>query len=453
MSAPVVIIGGGIAGLSAAITLLQAGHEVRVLEASGHAGGVMRSESVDGYLIEHGPNTVQASGKHLAALIDAVGLREQVVVSSPAAKDRFIFRAGGMRRLPTNPALMFGSSALSPGGWWRMLQEPWQARPATVDPEETVANFMKRRLGQEALDYLVDPFISGIYAGDPEQLEVASAFPPLVEFERDAGSILRGAMRARSAARKAGAGPTLKGLLSFPDGLQTLPNRIAELLGDRLSLSTRVEALHREDDRWQVETASESIKASRVICATPAYIAADLLRPLDAALADLLAGIPYAGIAGVHLGYPESAFAKLPQGFGVLIPRNQNLQLLGALFLSSVFPGRAPAGQTLLTCFIGGFRNPGVMDLDEAALIAQIHADLQQVLGVRDNPSWSRVVRWPRAIPQYVPGHGARIAEINARVASLGGLRLVGNYQSGISVDMAVGSGVRLGYDVAGITG
>lgn len=443
MSAPVVIIGAGIAGLSAAITLQQAGHQVRVLEASPHAGGVMRSESVDGYLIEHGPNTVQASGKSLAALIDAVGLRPQVLVSAPAAKDRFIFRDGQMRKLPTNPALLFTSQAMTAGGWWRLMQEPFQPRPATVDPEESVASFMQRRLGPEAVDYLVDPFISGIYAGDPAQLEVASAFPPLVEFERDHGSILRGAIRARKAARKASAGPTPKGLLSFPGGLQTLPVRIAELLGDRLSLATPVTALHREGSHWRIETAGASISAERLIVATPAPVAAHLLRPMDADLADLLLGIPYAPIAGVHLGYPDAAFARPPQGFGVLIPRNQQLQLLGALFLSSVFPRRAPDGHTLLSCFIGGFRNPGAVELADDALLAQVHGDLQRVLGVRETPAWCRIVRWPQAIPQYVPGHGARMAAIQRQVALLGGLHLAGNYVSGISVDASVGSGLQ----------
>lgn len=444
MTLPVIIIGAGMAGLATAIALQQQGREVLVLEAGEAEGGVVRSERVDGYQIEHGPNTVQASGKNLQYLIDAIGLRQEVLYSSAAAKNRYIFREGKLCRLPSAPPGLLTTTALSGPGKWRMVQEPWQPRPSRRDAEESVAAFMERRLGPEAVAYLVDPFISGIYAGEARQLEVASAFPALVEFESSAGSLMRGAMAARKQAKRAGEPAPPKGLLSFRTGLQRLPQRLAELLGDRLHCQTPVEGLSPRDGGWEVVAGGESWRASEVVMATPAVVSAKLIDALDPKLSGLLREIPYAPIAGVHLGYPDAAFAQIPSGFGVLIPRNQGIPLLGALFLSSLFPERAPAGHTLLTCFIGGFTNPGALELDDAALVRQVHEALSQILGVRTGPTWQRIVRWRQAIPQYVPGHGVRMKGVRQRLQQQPGLHLVGNFDGGISLDQVAGNGLKL---------
>lgn len=443
MSGTIGIIGAGMAGLSAALSLHRAGCDVICWEAGPQPGGVVRSERSEGYQIEHGPNTVQASSPTLRLLIEELGLGGEAELSSDAAKDRYIWREGSLRRLPAAPPGLLTTKALSPAGKLALLREPWQPRLPQPDPEETVRDFCIRRLGREAADYLVDPFVSGIYAGDPARLEVAAAFPALVKLEQEHGSLLRGAMALRKPTKGKPAAP--KGLLSFRGGLSALPHAMAAALDGGLHLGCPVQGIEQNGDGWMVVTAGGTRQVSALVLATPAAVSAGLLERQAPQLATELRGIPYAPIAVVHLGYPVAAFDAVPHGFGVLIPRNQRIQLLGALFISSLFPDRAPEGHVLLTCFIGGFSNSGVMALDDANLLAQVESDLARTLPLREPQStWQRIIRWERAIPQYVPGHSARLSRIRSLLAELPGLHLTGNWREGISLEAAASQGRTL---------
>ncbi|HYE80188.1 MAG TPA: protoporphyrinogen oxidase [bacterium] len=440
----VAVVGAGISGLTVAWELMQRGVQVTCFGDQPTPGGVVRTGTEIGFRYEYGPNTVMASAAHVTGLIDRLGIKNLVRYSSPAAKDRFIFRDGYLRKLPSGPPGLLTTNALGWGGKLRILQEMRMPPAPTADPEESIASLVGRRFGAEARDYLLDPFISGIYAGDPYELEAASAFPSLPALEREHGSLIRGMVAARRAARKAGEGPRPTGLLSLEGGLGRLPQELAKQLGDRLQVHAPITGLRRTEGGWEVETARGWVECTDVVLACPAYVASELLLPTDHGLADELRQVPYAPVAVVHLGFRLGDLPAPLEGFGCLIPRNQGIPLLGAIFASSLFPDRAPAGNVLLSCFIGGRKNPRIVDQDEQTIASQVLTDLGKIFGIAKAPVWRKVSRWPRAIPQYVIGHGARKGRIREAAAVLPGLHLAGNYLEGISLDATVGEALRV---------
>jgi protoporphyrinogen/coproporphyrinogen III oxidase len=432
----VLVVGGGIAGLAAAWSLDAAGMPVTVLEGAPEPGGHARTVREDGFVVELGPNgfLARADEPEPLALVRGVGLEPAMIEADPRAKRRFIWERGRLARVPESPPGLVTSNALSLGGKLRLLAEPWaKGPPAGV--EETVFEFAARRIGREAATRLVDTAISGISAGDSRELSVGAAFPRMVAMEREHGSLIK-AMIARR-----GGMPRLVG---FEGGLVTLVQGIAARLGPRLRTRAAAARLERAGARWRVTTAAgEAFTADTVLLAVPAWHGAELLGPLDAAAAAPLVEIASAGVAMVALAYAVHDLRRPLDGYGFLVAREANLDTLGVVWESSLFAGRAPADHVLLRVMMGGARRPGLAALGEDELVARARAELARTMSLTAEPTRTWVARHPRAIAQYLRGHGARVAAARARTAALGGIALCGSSYDGVSFSAAIISGMR----------
>jgi protoporphyrinogen/coproporphyrinogen III oxidase len=441
----VAVVGAGVAGLAAALELRARGSEVAVLEAGDAPGGVIRSERAEGFLFERGPNAMLVRAPALAFL-RRHGLESALLPAGPEARLRFLLRGGRLEPVPTGPGAALRTPLLSARGKLRALAEPLRRRG---DPTgESVAAFVARRLGPEVLERLVAPFLVGVYAGDVRQLGAEAVFPSLVAFERERGSILRGALAAAVAR---GRPRGLRGSWSTALGLSGLARALAERLGERLTLRAPLAALAREGAGFRLETASGAgaLRARALLLAVPAWQAAPLLRPLAPELAELLASVAYAPIASLAVGLDPRDAARPIRGFGFLVPASEGLDLLGALFMSRVFPGRAPPGRELLTCMIGGARWPGAADAPDELLVERVGRGLERALALRAAPSVLAISRWPRAVPQPGRDHLPRVARMRALAARLGPLHLAGGYLDGVAVADALASGVRAAGELA----
>lgn len=411
-------MGAGLAGLVAATELRRRGVDVLCFEAAARPGGKVHTVHEDGYQLEWGPQSfLWEEDGALARAIASAGLAGEVLEPHPAARKRYVLWKGRLCRVPSEAWRVLGFSGLL-----RALWEPLVPRRRR-GPPESVEAFVRRRFGRDVARRLFDALASGVFAGDPARLEAHTAFARMTELERDFGSVVRAAL---------GGGFRPRPLRGLRGGLGRLPQALAEGLGDALRLETPVTALRRSGVGWEVEAGGRAHAAAAVLVTVPADAAAELVRPLDAELAGLLAGIPYAALASVTLAYEPAAFPEEPEGFGFLVPRGQG-DILGCLFPSAVFPGVAPEGRLQLRTMLGGRRDPGAVSQSDEALVARARASVEEVLGAGWAPERAWVVRHPRAIPQYELGHGERVRAIEARAAKLG-LWLTGNPYRGVSL-------------------
>ncbi|MCB9545832.1 MAG: protoporphyrinogen oxidase [Myxococcales bacterium] len=425
----IAIIGAGISGLSAAFRLRGAGHDVVVLEAAARAGGKIHSERDEGFLVEHAANGVLDKRADVFTLARDAGIPEDhFCPAADAAKRRYLFLDGALKPLPASPPAFLKSDLMTLGGRLRALAEPF-IRARREGPEESVHAFFARRLGPQAADTLADPFVTGIYAGDAEKLSVDAALPALPALERQYGSLFKGMMKSR----KEGGGPGGK-LTSFSGGMGELVETLAARLGDAVHLGRPVTGLRARGAGWTVEAGGgDALDVDAVVFATPAFTTGALLSPLAPAAAAPLAAIPYAPVAVVGLGYRADQLPRPLDGFGFLVPKKAGRQVLGVLWPSTIFPGRAPEGHVLLRVIIGGARDPALVGLDDAALLALALAEVGITLGGPvPAPVFHRIIRWDAGIPQYTLGHLERVRAAEAALPA--GLFLAGNGVHGVSV-------------------
>lgn len=449
MDVETLVVGAGISGLSAAFFLRQQGRDVAVIEASGRAGGNIGTFGHEGYLLEAGPNTLLDNHPAIRELIDGLGLRDSAREANPQAKRRYVVRDGRAVQLPGSPPAFLSTRLFSCKGKLRLTLEPFIGRAGR---EESVAEFVRRRLGQEFLDWAIDPFVSGVYAGDPARLSVRAATAKVYALEREHGSLLKGAIKKAIAARKAEVQTAPIGhMLSFEQGLDQLVEALAASLFDRLHLETPALAMRSTDRGWRVDTPKGAYFAREVVLALPAEQVAALLDTMDGdppparqAAVQALREIPYPHVASVALGFRREDVAHPLDGFGVLIPSKEHRITLGALFSSTLFEGRAPEGHVALTVFIGGRKHAQVGEWTDPQVLERVLADLAPILGFRAAPSMSHVMRWPRAIPQYELGHQDRIARVDEALAGLPGLYTRANWRDGVSVSDCIRNGQAL---------
>jgi protoporphyrinogen/coproporphyrinogen III oxidase len=440
----VIVIGAGLSGLACAHRLNQLGAEVTVLEASDLAGGLLGTIRKDGFLFESGPQSFQVT-EILRDLIRELGIESELQKADPSAA-RYILLHGRLQKIPTSPQAMLTSSLLGPGSRWKILSEPFRkTRPPAA--EESVASFARRKFGNEILEYLVGPFVSGVYAGDPEVLSLKAAFPSLDEWEREYGSVLRGAKKART--RKGPSEP--ESLCSFQQGVATLPSAMAAKLGDHLHTQTRAISLNRigtpgnptHEVRIERAVGLETMQAAAIVVATPAYVSAHLIESMSAQLGHTLSGIAYAPVAVVAAGYYQQQVGEPMNGFGFLVPRTEKLHTLGTVWNSSLFPGRAPRGAVTLTSFTGGATNPEIAAEPEGEIAKIIQSENEHILKIIGSPVTSAVWKYPRALPQYNLGHGHVVEQIRDAERKLPGIFFAGNYLEGPSVGNCVENGFR----------
>jgi len=429
------IIGAGITGLATAWSLQLKGHACTVLEASDRVGGAIRSIRQDGFLVEEGPNSIQLNSPEIEAFFDSIpGLNEQIIAAKPAANKRYIVRKGKPQPVPMGPRSAITTPLWSLAGKLRVLKEPFIPAIA-ADTEESVADFVRRRLGDELYRYAINPLVGGIYAGDPEKLSLRYGFPKLYALEQEHGGLIRGALAKMKAAKQATGPKPRKRIISFKDGLEALPRTLAQALGRAIRTGVRIESIHRENGRWLVTWNGESEAFDALIVTVPAHALAAL--PFEPSLRNALnplQAIDYPPVSVLSLGFKREQVRHPLDGFGALVPECEGRHILGVLFPSSVFEDRAPPGEVLLTVFIGGERNPEYATDHTEALMGSVQPEIESLLGASGYPTFVHHKHWPKAIPQYKLGYGKILAAIEQIEAKHPDLTLAGNYRTGISL-------------------
>ena len=437
------IVGAGITGLTAASELAAAGHAVTVFEASDRVGGAIRTVRRDGWLVEAGPNTALLRDASLDPLLERAGLGPVLQLANPAAAKRFIVRYGRPNALPANLWQAITTPVFNFRGKLRVLAEPFIAQNRD-NPDETLASFARRRVGQEFLDYAVNPFLGGVYACAPEDLCTRHALPRLWRLEQNHGSLVRGTIALMRAKRKSGV-RTKTRLVSFRDGLETLPRTLAASLGDAVRLGSGIVAAERVTTGWRLTLRSTATGAATTAdfdtvlftCGSTALAQLDIAgrQPLAA-----LSTLPWSSVTSLALGFRREDVAHPLDGFGMLVPAKENRRILGALFSSTLFPGRAPDGHVLLTVFVGG-RQPEVAALPDAELDALVLAELRELIGAHADPVFRHCSRVPQAIPRYTVAFGALATAMDSFERDHPGLFIAGNCRTGISLSDCMAAG------------
>ncbi len=411
---PVAIIGGGVTGLTAAFCLQRRGVPVTLYEASRRVGGVIESIRESGYLAEFGPNTILETSPRIAQLIQDAGLAGRRLDPDPKAGARYVVRYGRPMEMPLSPLGFFTTRLFTAKAKLAVLREPF-VPPRRDGKEESVAEFVLRRLGREFLDQAIDALVAGVYAGDPWKLSVGQAFPKLGQLEARYGSLIKGQIfGARERKRRGEVAKDRAPKFSFDEGLQVLPETLRQRLGKAVRLGTAVTRLVQrpgQDGAWTVEARQDGgeVRAghSAVVYAGTAYKLAELQVQAQPPLSFApFAQIRYPPVASVVLGFRRQDVEHPCQGFGMLIPKIEGFKILGTIFSSSLFPNRAPAGHLALTSYVGGERYPELASLPPPDLAALTCEDLRPLLGVKGRPTYQHIVFYPRAIPQYNLGYG-----------------------------------------------
>ena len=438
----IVVVGGGIAGLSTAYALRKRdpAADVVLLERSAATGGNIRTERIEGYTCETGPDGFLDDAPETMALVRDLRLVPRIQPSRDAARRRFVVRRGRLCEPPSSPVTLLTSPVLSWRAKLRIAGEPFAAR--RVDDDESIYEFAARRIGHEPADVLVGAMVSGIFAGDPRALSLAACFPTMRALEDEHGGLVRALLaRRRTGGRGAGpAGPAGR-LTSFVDGMSELVNALTGELGTvvRTSVAARTIAPQRGGGH-SLETDTGTLHADAVVLTGPAAESAAMVRGCDGVLAEHLGGIPTAPLAVVALGYRA---ASLPDGgalngFGFLVPRSEPYRILGALWETSIYANRAPDGHVLLRVMIGGACDPEAVALADDQLVDVVRRDLRAIMRIDADPAFVRIIRHRRGIPQYVKGHLARMAAIEGRLRNLPGLHVAGSSYRGVSLNACI---------------
>ena len=438
----VAIIGAGITGLTAAFELKRRGVDCMVYEASDRVGGVIQTVREEGFLVECGPNSILDTHPNLGKLVTHLGLEGNKLPANTAAQNRFIVRDGQPIALPTSPPAFFSSKAFSAKAKLRLMREPFIRSKS--NEQESLADFVLRRLGREFLDYAINPFVGGVYAGDPAKLSTCHAFPKLYALEQKHGSLIKGAiMGARERKKRAEVASKDARMFTFDDGMEVLPRQLAEKLGNAIWLNMPVTGFQQlNNGMWRVN----GEEYTDVLLAIPTHLMPQLDAPFDLSP---FADIYYPPVASLSLGFNENQFTHPLNGFGMLIPKVEDRYSLGALFPSSIFPERAPDGMVLLTMFIGGSMAPEKALQDESEMVANALNDLHDLLGLDGEPEYKHLSVYPKAIPQYIVGYERFLNRMEQIEADHPGVHFTGHYRDGISVGNSILSGINAADQIA----
>jgi len=434
----VAVVGGGISGLSTAYYLKERGVDVTLFERNPFPGGKMRTVREKEYIVETGPNGFLDGKPYTLNLVKSLGIEDRLYRSSDKARKRFIYTGGRLVRLPENPIAFLSSYLLSWKGKFRLLGEVF-VPPRRDDSDESLAQFARRRIGEEALEKLLDPMVAGIFAGDPDRMSLKAAFPAIYNLERQYGGLIRGlvAKMRESKGKKKTSGPAGPGgvLTSFVGGVSDLVNALAVRLGSSLRTGSEVKTLKKEGGKWKVVLPEGEEEFDVVVLSTPSYISADLLKDVDGELSNLLSQIEYSPISVVALGFEKKGLGHDLDGFGFLVPRSEKRKILGALWDSSVFPNRAPEGKVLIRVMLGGARQPELALLPEEKLVEIALKEIKRIMKIRHYPEFVKVFKHEKGIPHYTVGHAERVERAFGLAEKLGGLYFCNNAYTGVGVN------------------
>jgi oxygen-dependent protoporphyrinogen oxidase len=454
----VVIIGGGMAGLAAAWRIQKSFQDSRVpvnlllLEASPQAGGFLKSIRREGFLLETGPDCFISEKPRGIGLCEELGLEAELIGTRPDKRRSFILRKNVFYPVPEGFYLMgptrtrpfLESGLLSWPAKFRVLCEPLvRSRPPT---DESLASFVRRRFGQELLDWMAQPLIAGIYGADPEHLSLRATFPKFLEMERTYGSVVFGLKKSASSRAVETASGARYGLfVTLRRGMQELADTLAAKLGNSVvRTQTRVKAVRHADGVWQVVKASGEVLVADALClALPAYAAAELVTAFDTDLAQDLAAIDYAPSATLNFAFRDLDVKRPLDGVGFVVPQKENRLVIGCTLVHNKFEGRVPKGFLLLRAFLGGEHSARWRSEKDEALIPKVLAELKEWLAITGKPMFTHVERFERALPQYNVGHLERVLRIEERLFRHKGLALAGNWRYGVGIPDCIESGER----------
>lgn len=440
----VIIVGGGISGIAALHRVKRdfPHQTVLLIEKEDHLGGLVRSSFEQGYLLETGPTAYLKNYQFTMQLVDELGLADQVIYNRPGADHRYIYRQGQIHPLPENPFSFLFSPLLSTKGKLRVLLEPFIGRGKKK--EETVYHFAKRRFGKEVASTIMDAFVSGVCAGDVKRLDIHSLFPRIAQVEKKVRSFLLFLMIFKLKTLDQSANSAQVTFRSLKRGMGQIGEAAEELYPQNILLSTKVVGIGREGYDYLIHTGQGTFVASNLIMATAANVAAPLLKSIHPKISHHLAAIPYSPIITCQMGFKRSQITHPLDGFGFLIPRHLGVRILGGLFASGLFEGRAPQEDSSLKVYIGGTHDPEVLEFSDEQLYSLIEEELRPILGIEGSPSFKHVKRIKSAIPQYHLGHQRIVQALQGELKDAPHLQLIGNYLTGISVNEAV----KLGFEI-----
>ena len=456
MSKRIVVIGGGITGLAAANRIKEIaaekhpGLEVLLIEASERTGGPIRTIERDGFLVEEGPDAFITTKPWGLNLCRRLGLDGELIETNDSKRRTYILRGSDLVEIPEG-FVMLAPSRLTPFLTSPLFSWPGKLRmlldlviPRRRGGDESVAGFVRRRLGSEALDRVAQPMIGGIYTGDAERLSLRATMPQYLELEEEHGSVIAGMLRSyrqKSRARKKDSGARYSMFVSFKKGMSTLTGKLASSLGEAIRLGEKVSEVSKSEGGYTVTTDKGVYEADGVVITTPAFVTAKLVEKLDPETAVLLSGIDYASSAVAVLAYKLSDIQRPIEAFGFVVPALEKKRLIACSFSSEKFPGRAPEGYTVLRAFTGGMLDPGVLDLDDDAIVETLKSELAPVLGITGEPVFGFLKRYPNSLPQYYVGHLDLVRKIAGGVKKLRGLEIAGSAMGGVGIPDCINSG------------
>jgi oxygen-dependent protoporphyrinogen oxidase len=441
----IAIIGGGVTGLCAAHYLSEAygAENVLLIEASDQLGGQTRTTHADGFSCDWGPNGFLDREPLTLQWVADLGAEKDLIRANESSAHRFILRDNKLIEVPLSPPKFLTSPLLSLRGRARVLCEPLISKRTDPSPE-SLWRFAARRIGREAADYMVDPMASGIFGGDSKQLVLENCFPKMAEMEAQYGSLFKAMLAKRKQKKKVSTAGPAGTLTSFESGIGHLSEVAAQRFGSRVLYGKRVMKLQRTQSGYHLETdPGPAIDAEAVVVALPSYAASAITTDFDTALSEALGTIPYANIVVLCTGYRREKVGHDLNGFGFVVPRNQKKRVLGCIWSSSIFAGRAPEGSVQLRTMYGGYTDQEIINLTDKELLSLLKDEVESLLRVDGAPEFVQIYRWPRGIPQYVQDHGARLAQIEKAEQRHPGLVFAGNAYRGVGLNDCVLSAHR----------
>lgn len=439
MNKKITILGAGISGLTTAYLLQKKGFDVAVIEKNNRPGGAMESVHEQGFLFDRGPNSLLETVPLIGQLVGELGLEPEVIYANEEGNKRYILRNNQLHALPTSLKAFLQTKLFSTAAKFRLLKEPFVGR-SDDGYYQSIAEFVKRRLGQEFLDYAINPFVAGVYAGRPEKLSVASAFPKLYALEEKYGGLMIGAFKsAKERKKRAEVSKQSAKMLSFKNGMQTLPLALAKHLGNRVLTDSEIISVEKSADEkfivtYLTDEKKYTIVSDAVLSTIPPYGINKLLSNFDANIDVVFSKIEYPPVLVCYLVYPKNVIGQPLDGFGFLIPEKEKKSFLGAVWSSVIFTDRSDEKHAAFTLFVGGMRNPEIIDENREKLVARVQDEFESIMKISGEPFYKSTRFWAKAIPQYNLGYIETENYFDAFEANNPGIFLGGNYRGGVSV-------------------